>query len=100
MHVVQLAEPNGATWFAAHATQAPSIIACPEAHLMQDDLSSEGAEPSSHVVQLAEPYGATWFAAHATQVPSVIAHPGLHVVQCELSAFGAVPGAHAAHRSP
>ena len=58
-HVVQLAEPYGATSFAAHATQPPSTIAHPGSHLTQLDLSSEGTEPSPHVLQLAEPYGAT-----------------------------------------
>ena len=96
-HVVQFAEPYGATWFAAHATQPPSTIAQPGSHLMQLDLSSEGTEPASHVVQFAEPYGATWFAAHSTQRSPIIAQPGSHLRQRERSADGMLPLPHASH---
>ena len=58
-HVVQLAEPNGATWFAAHASHLLLIIALPGSHLTQLERSSEGAEPASHVSHSAEPNGAT-----------------------------------------
>ena len=49
-HVVQLGEPYAATWFAAHATQAPSTIACPGSHLTQRVRSSAGALPAPHTV--------------------------------------------------
>ena len=45
------AEPYGAYCVGPQASQAPSRIRCPGAHLMQLLLSSDGALPSSHSVQ-------------------------------------------------
>ena len=87
-HAVQFAEPYGATWLDAHATQAPSIIACPGSHLTQRVRSGDGALPSphaSHAAAEAERAGLAASAPQLSHAPEVFAAahvPGAHPTQC------------------